>query len=36
MKVTAPYEEVCRYLGYKKGAQPEPEVEALIRTCTGR
>ncbi len=36
MKVTAPYEEVCRYLGYKKGAQPEPEVEALIRTCTAR
>lgn len=36
MKVTAPYEEVCRYLGYKKGAQPEGQVEALIRTCTAR
>lgn len=36
MKVTAPYEEVCRYLGYKKGAQPEPKVEDLIRACTAR
>ena len=36
MKVTAPYEEVCRYLGYKKGVRPEPEADALIRTCTAR
>lgn len=36
MKVTAPYEEVCRYLGYKKGTRPEPEADALIRTCTAR
>lgn len=36
MKVTAPYEEVCRYLGYKKGVRPEPEADALIRACTAR
>ena len=36
MKVKAPYEEVCRYLGYKKGARPEPEAGALIRACTAR
>ena len=36
MKVTAPYQEGCRYLGYKKGAQPDPETERLIRACTAR
>ena len=36
MKVTAPYGEVCRYLGYKKGIQPDPETEKLIRACTAR
>lgn len=36
MKVAAPYPEVCRYLGYRRGVQPDPETEALIRACTAR
>ena len=36
MTAAAPYEEVCRYLGYKRGVQPDPETERLIRACTAR
>lgn len=36
MRAAAPYGEVCRYLGYRGGAQPEGAVEETIRACIAK